>query len=211
MKERFSRLCGVAAPLPAANVDTGLLAPAQWARDNPNNLGDGLFMEWRFDTEGKRIDHFVLNRPRYEKAEILIAGPNFGCGSSRETAVWAMMRYGFRCIVASSYGEIFEDNCYQNGLLPVRLDQETVEHLMEALESLEAPVICVDLVKRLIEVPGSDPIVFAISADRRTALLEGLDETLILRAAEADIAAFEGRDQQVRPWIYERPRRGAGL
>lgn len=201
----FRRLEGLAVPMRQANIDTGLLAHSQYCRDHPDDLRGGLFRDWRFGDDGRPVADFILDRPRYAGAAAIVAGPNFGCGSSRETAVWALMQSGFRCVVASSFGDIFRDNCYQNGLLPVVLPPAQIERLMEALEQAGRPELSVDLGAQTVTGPGMEPLHFDIPPDRREALMEGLDETLLLGRSEAAFARFEAADRQARPWIYKRP------
>lgn len=202
--EKFTALRGIAAPLLIPNIDTGALCPTDWLRDNPNNLGPGMLMAWRYDATGADNPDFVLNRPRYRGARILIAGENFGCGSSREGAVQALLAEGFRCVIAPSFGDIFRDNCYQLGLLPIRFDGATVAALAATIEAAPEPILDVDLAAQMVTALGQAPLSFEIAADRRLALLEGLDETLVIRCLEADIAAFQARDAEQRPWIYAR-------
>jgi len=200
--EPFTRVCGTAAPILEPNIDTGLLAHSQWCRDHPRDLAPGLFRDWRFDAEGNPLPGFVLHQPRYRDCRILLGGANFGCGSSRETAVWALAAFGIRCVIAPSFGDIFRDNAYQNGLLPLALPAETVARLAAAVQAAPEPTLCVDLAAGVVEAPGMQPIAFSLPPDRRLALLEGLDETLLIRRSEAAIAAFQARDRAGRPWVY---------
>lgn len=199
----FIELTGIAVPMPWPNMDTGLLAHSQYCRDHPNDLRGGLFRDWRFDANGNENKDFILDRPRYSGAQIIVAGPNFGCGSSRETAVWALAQSGFRAVIASSFGDIFRDNAFQNGLLTVILDQVEIERIQSALDATKQPTMRVDLVGQRIAPPGLSEIHFEIEPDRRTAMLEGLDETMLVRRSNDKIEAFEIRDQELRPWIYE--------
>lgn len=198
---KFERLTAVAAPLMIANIDTGALAPSEWGRDNPNNLGPGLLLEMRQTPAGVACPDFVLNQSRYQGCAILLAGPNFGCGSSRETAVWALMQYGIVCVIAPSFGDIFRDNAYQNGLLPIELSATDVRSLATAMETAAAPLLTVDLETQTIDSPAG-VFSFSTPSDRRAALLEGLDETLWLRRCEEEIADFRRNDQLLRPWLY---------
>lgn len=202
--EKFTRVCGVAAPFMAADVNTDNIMPSIYNRDNPDNLGPGLFYNWRFLSPGVENPEFFLNLPRYRGAKILVAGENFGCGSSRENAVWGLTAYGVRCVIASSYGDIFRDNAFQNGLLPLILPRAQVDELAALLEKAEAPSLCVDLEHRRIEALDRAPISFELADDRRSALMEGLDETQLLLRNENEIAAFQRADRVRRPWIYER-------
>lgn len=200
--EAFTRLCGIAAPLLLANVNTDAMAPSHWGRDHPNNLGPGLFRDWRFDKSGAEVADFPLNNPRYRAARILLGGPNFGCGSARETAVWAAVGYGIRCVIAPSFGDVFRDNAFQNGLLCIDRPLRQVEALAAMVEAMDDPVLCIDLAAGTIEAGGRVIDGFSVPADRRAALLAGLDETMLLRGKEPAIAAFQAADAERRPWIY---------
>ncbi len=202
--KKFTRVCGIAAPMYIANIDTGKLGHGEWNRDHPEQPGGGLFLDWRLDANGQQDPEFILNRPRYKDCKVLVSGPNFGCGSSRETAVWALLDVGISCVIAPSFGDIFRDNSYQNGLLPIVLPDEEVLALVAYLEAAGVPKLCVDLETCRIEVPGRLPLAFSIAGDRRLALLEGLDETTLIHRSEPDIAAFEAADRLQRPWIYGR-------
>jgi 3-isopropylmalate/(R)-2-methylmalate dehydratase small subunit len=205
--EKVSVISGRAVPMPWPNIDTGLLAHSQYCRDHPNDLRGGLFRDWRFDAEGRENKDFILAQPRYEASKVIVAGPNFGCGSSRETAVWALMQSGFRAVIAASFGDIFRDNAFQNGLLTIMLQHAEVERLMAVLQNAPEPLIEVSLIDQTVEAPGVS-LHFDIAADRRAALLEGLDETLVIGRSEAKISAFQARDRIDRPWLYVRD--GAG-
>jgi 3-isopropylmalate/(R)-2-methylmalate dehydratase small subunit len=196
----FTILRGPAAPLLHDNINTDILMPSHWGRDHPDRLGEGLLRDWRFDAAGAERPDFILNDPRYRAVRILVAGRNFGCGSSRETAVWGLAGYGIRAVIAPSFGEIFRDNAFQNGILAIDQPEATVQAL--ALRLAETPVLTIDLLRCVIEQEGAAPLAFAIADDRRSALLEGLDETLLLRRFEADTAAFQRRDRLRRPWVY---------
>jgi 3-isopropylmalate/(R)-2-methylmalate dehydratase small subunit len=204
--ETFTRVCGIAMPLMIPNIDTDALAPGHWGRDHPDDLGGGLLLNWRNDKDGNPIADFPLNMPRYKDARILIAGANFGCGSSRETAVWSVLGYGFRCVIASSYSDIYPDNALQNGLLCVVLPADEVAALAASVEAMDEPFLCVDLGQRTIELDGRVIATFIISEDRRTSLMEGLDQTMLLRRKENAIAAFQAADARNRPWIYDVPK-----
>lgn len=200
----FTRVEGVAAPLFLADINTDILMPSNWNIAHPDRLGDGLMRLWRFDAEGREIAGFVLNEPRYQAPRFLIAGPNFGTGSSRETAVWALLQFGIRAVIAPNFGEIFEENAFQNGLLPIRLPLDVARQLAEQMETAARPELCIDLEKGRIETAEGHHISFDIAPDRRHALLQGLDATLVIRSFAADIAAFQEADRRLRPWIYAR-------
>jgi 3-isopropylmalate/(R)-2-methylmalate dehydratase small subunit len=201
--DKVSTISGVAVPMPWPNIDTGLLAHSQYCRDHPNDLRGGLFRDWRFDAAGNENKDFILAQPRYADSRIIVAAPNFGCGSSRETAVWALMQSGFRAVIAPSFGEIFRDNAFQNGLLTILLDHETINAMIAALQTAPEPLVDVDLPAQTVAGPGF-AVGFDIAPDRKAALLEGLDETALIGRSEAKIRAFEQCDIAIRPWIYDR-------
>lgn len=198
---------GVGAPLLRANVDTDAIIPSrELRRVSKTGLGDGLFAGWRYAHSGgtgrePKAD-FVLNRPEYAGASILLAGPNFGCGSSREHAVWALVDYGFRAVVAPSFGSIFQRNCYNNGLLAVVQPMETVQALADSVAPDPQRLrIRIDLAARLITDPRGNSHAFTIADDVQARLLEGLDEIeLILRNHGEDIARYRARRDAERPW-----------
>lgn len=201
--EQFVRLEGLAAPLLRPNVDTDVIIPSrEITSPSREGYGDKLFASWRYLEPDRRPDpSFVLNRAPFDRAEILIAGENFGCGSSREMAVWAIRQFGFRCVIAPSFGAIFRANCYRNGVLPVALPQATVEALAREAES-GALVLEVDLETCEVRAPGGRAYRFDAPAPEREMMLAGLDEIgLTLKRAEA-IAAFQARDRERRPWIW---------
>ena len=207
-----SVVSGRVAPLDRANVDTDQIIPKQFLKSiRRTGFGDYLFDGWRFLDEGdigmtpneRRINHqFVLNEPRYQGAQILLARDNFGCGSSREHAVWALMEYGFGCVIAPSFADIFFSNCFKNGLLPVVLDEEKVEELFQ-LSAGDAPLeLIVDLPSQRIGLADGRYFEFAIDADRKRTLLEGLDEINLTLAHRDRIEAFEAGHRARRPWLF---------
>ena len=200
----FTRLEAIAAPLRRVNIDTDAIIPSrEMKRVSKDGLGEGLFAGWRYTQPGSREENpgFVLNRPPYRRAEILLAGDNFGCGSSREHAVWALKEWGVRCIVAPSFGAIFAANCVRNGLLPLVLEDASIARLVERVESdPDNAKLAVDLEQQTIS--GGDDLTFDFQvnpADRRM-LLEGLDSIALTLRHEAEITAFERVDQDLRPW-----------
>jgi 3-isopropylmalate/(R)-2-methylmalate dehydratase small subunit len=202
--EKFTVLRGVAAPLMRTNIDTGTIIASVWMRSRSFDLGEKLFANWRYEADGTEKPDFVLNQLRYRTSRILISGPLFGCGSSREAAVWALMRFGIRCVIAPSFGEIFFDNALENGLLPVVLPEAETEALAAAVERAATPELTVDLPRcRVIDCEGRE-IPFALAAERRTALLDGLDETALILRYEAEIDAFRAADASARPWMHLR-------
>ncbi len=167
------------------------------------DLGAKLFADWRYAADGNE-KAVVLNQPRYRRSRILVAGKNFGCGSSREMAVWALMRFGIKCVIAPSFSDIFTENSFQNGLLPVVLSESAVESIAKLLEGTRAPELTVDLTQCRVDLPDGQSLVFSISDERRTAMLEGLDELGQLLRYKDRIDAFQSQDRQARPWIYNR-------
>jgi len=200
--EKFTVLQGIAAPLLRTNVDTGSIIASVWLRSRSIDLGAKLFNDWRYDLDGNENPDFVLNRPRYRNCRILLSGPYFGCGSSREGAVWALMRYGIRCVIAPSYGEIFFDNACQNGLLPIVLPEAGIERIAATLESASSPAMTVSLIERVIVAPDATRYSFEIADDRRMALIEGLDETSLILRYAGDIAAYCTDAAAKRPWLH---------
>lgn len=201
--EAFHTLAAVAAPLDRANVDTEVIIPiARLIANQRGRLGPYCFEPWRVDANGDAVPSFFINDPRYRGARILVAGENFGCGSSREMAVWALWDLGIRVVIAQSFGDIFRANCFQNGLLPITLSGADVARLMREIASAPEPRMVVDLAAGRITTPLRGAIAFTIDAERRDALLEGLDEVGMTLRLVDDIDAFERRDRTARPWAY---------
>jgi 3-isopropylmalate/(R)-2-methylmalate dehydratase small subunit len=204
--ESFTRLTGASASLPQANVDTDIIFPARFLLITAKKgLGKYAFYEWRYEPSGAERPDFVLNQPAFRGAEILVTGENFGCGSSREQAPWALRDLGVRCIIATSFGEIFYGNCFQNGILPVVAPEADLVGLhADAAQGLP---ITVDLVRQEVIRPGGngEVISFDLEPWRRDALLNGWDEVdIILNTSAGDIAAFETTQRQASPWLYDR-------
>ncbi len=197
--EKFNTHSGIAAPLYQANINTDVIIPIKrlvgTARDG---LGRYAFEPWRFHDDGSENPEFVLNQADYRNASILIAGANFGCGSSREGAVWALADFGFRCVIAPSFGGIFYGNCLQSGLLPVVLPEDQVRRLIAGSNFLN-----IDLEARLVISKGAAPLPFEIDDARRTKLMQGLDDIGMTLRRGAEITDFQDRDRQVRPWIWQ--------
>jgi 3-isopropylmalate/(R)-2-methylmalate dehydratase small subunit len=199
--EKFDHLTGVAAPLPMINVDTDMIIPKQFLKTiKRTGLGKSLFYEMRYDGEGRENPDFVLNKPAYRNARILIAGANFGCGSSREHAPWAIMDFGIRCVVAPSFADIFYNNCFKNGILPIVLPQSEIDKLLDDASRGANATITVDLEKQEIRGPDGGVIHFDIDPFRKKCLLEGLDDIGLTLQKQDNIAAFETRLQTARPW-----------
>ena len=198
--EKFTALTGIAAPLDIINVDTDMIIPKQFLKTiQRSGLGKNLFDEMRYTPDGEEIADFVLNQPAYREAEILIAGDNFGCGSSREHAPWALLDFGIRCIIAPSFADIFYNNCFKNGILPIVLPQEDVDKLMDDAKRGANATISIDLENQTINGPDGGTIAFEVDAFRKTCLLEGLDDIgLTLQKGEA-IDTYEA-DLDAQPW-----------
>ena len=201
--QKFTSLTGVAAPLPMMNVDTDMIIPKQFLKTiKRTGLGKNLFDEMRYTPDGKEIPDFVLNKAQYRKAQILVAGPNFGCGSSREHAPWALLDFGIRCVIAPSFADIFYNNCFKNGILPIKLPQEEVDKLMDDASRGANAIISVDLEKQEIRGPDGGCIRFEIDAFRKHCLLNGLDDIgLTLQDADS-IRAYEAKRAAEAPWVF---------
>ena len=199
--QKFTKLTGVAAPFPLRNVDTDMIIPKQFLKTiKRTGLGKALFYELRYDQSGKEIPDFVLNKPQYRSAEILVTGENFGCGSSREHAPWALLDFGFRCVIAPDFADIFFNNCFQNGILAIKLPQEQVDKLMDDAERGANATLSVDLEAQEIRGPDGGVIRFDIDPFRKHCLLNGLDNIGLTMEKEQAIKAFESRDAVARPW-----------
>ncbi len=199
----FTLLTGPAAPLMQANIDTDVIIRIErLTQGDPARLGDYAFEALRYGPDGTDDPDFVLNQAKFRGAPILLAGPNFGCGSSREGAVTALAALGLRCIIAESFGDIFFGNCFQNGLLPVRLPEAAVLQMAAEAQDLAEP-FTIDLHRRAVVSPGGTEHGFAIDELRRTALLEGLDDIGLTLKHAGDIAAWQTADRQARPWVWD--------
>ncbi len=200
--EKFDRLEGVAAPLPMVNVDTDMIIPKQYLKTiKRTGLGTHLFDEMRYDENGNEKPTFVLNREPYRRSVILIADDNFGCGSSREHAPWALQDFGIRCVIAPGFAEIFSGNCVNNGILTIVLDSDLVHQLMEDAEGGDNTRFSVDLETQTITRPNGEAISFEIEPARKHRLLSGLDPIGISLQKEPEIAAYESRAAEERPWL----------
>ena len=198
----FTTLTGVAAPMPLVNIDTDMIIPKQFLKTiKRTGLGKNLFDEMRYADNGNEIPDFVLNQPAWRKAEILVAGDNFGCGSSREHAPWALLDFGIRCVIAPSFADIFFNNCFKNGILPITLPQDQVDMLMEDAKKGANARMTVDLEAQTITTSDGQVIAFDIEPFRKHCLLNGLDDIgLTLEKANA-IDSFEAGAAQSRPWV----------
>ncbi len=201
--ERFTTLTGIAAPMPLVNIDTDMIIPKQFLKTiKRTGLGANLFDEMRFDREGNEIADFVLNQPAYREAEILVAGDNFGCGSSREHAPWALLDFGIRCVISTSFADIFYNNCFKNGILPIALPQEEVDKLMDDAERGANAVITVNLEDQTITGPDGGTISFDVDPFKKHCLLNGLDDIgLTIEGSAAAIDAYEENLATTRPWV----------
>jgi 3-isopropylmalate/(R)-2-methylmalate dehydratase small subunit len=200
--EKFINLTGVAAPLPIINVDTDMIIPKQYLKTiKRTGLGSALFAEMRYDETGAENPDFVLNKPAYRQARIVVAGDNFGCGSSREHAPWALLDFGIRCVISTSFADIFYNNCFKNGILPVVVTPEQLALLMDDAERGANATITVDLESQTIRGPDGGVIHFDIDPARKQVLLEGLDDIAATLKHDQEIAGFEQRVEAQRPWI----------
>lgn len=200
--EKFTKITGVAAPMPLINIDTDMIIPKLFLKTiKRSGLGKNLFDEMRFDDDGNEIPDFVLNQPAYRNAQILIAGDNFGCGSSREHAPWALLDFGIRVVIATSFADIFYNNCFKNGILPIILPQEDVDKLMEDASRGANAVVSVDLENQVITGPDGGSIVFEVDAFKRHCLLNGLDDIGLTLQKADKIEAFEKDYGAAMPWV----------
>ncbi|MEO8953923.1 MAG: 3-isopropylmalate dehydratase small subunit [Ktedonobacteraceae bacterium] len=202
--EPFTTLTGLVAPLDRTNVNTDEITPARFLKTiKRTGFGPALFANWRYigNTREPNPD-FVLNKPRYQGASILLAGDNFGCGSSREHAPWAIREYGFRCIIAPSFADIFYNNCFNNGILPTTFDVATVEGLMAEAEATEGYTLTVDLAAQTVTTPSQRVLRFEIDGFRKSSLLSGLDNVGWTLSHKDEIAAYEERRKQEAPWVF---------
>ncbi|MEQ9606608.1 MAG: 3-isopropylmalate dehydratase small subunit [Kiloniellaceae bacterium] len=199
--DKFTTLTGVAAPLPLVNIDTDMIIPKQFLKTvQRTGLAKGLFYEMRFDENGAPKEGFVLDQPAYKSTRILVAGENFGCGSSREHAPWALLDAGIRCVIAPSFADIFYNNCFKNGILPIVLPQEQVDLLMDDASRGANAVVTVDLEKQQITGPDGGTITFDIDPFRKHCLLNGLDDIGLTLQKDAKIGAFEDARKVSQPW-----------
>jgi 3-isopropylmalate/(R)-2-methylmalate dehydratase small subunit len=199
--DKFTQLTGVAAPLPMINVDTDKIIPKQYLKTiERKGLGKGLFDEMRYKPDGSENPDFVLNKPAYRKASILVAGENFGCGSSREHAPWALLDFGIRCVIAPSFADIFYNNCFKNGILPVVLPQQEIDKLMDDAQKGANAILTVDLEKQEITRPDGEKIRFEIEPFRKHCLVNGLDDIGLTMEKGAAIERFEAKRKTAQPW-----------
>jgi 3-isopropylmalate/(R)-2-methylmalate dehydratase small subunit len=202
--QKFTTLTGVAAPMPMINIDTDMLVPKQFLKTiTRSGLGKALFFEMRYADDGSERPDFVLNKREYRATQILIAGDNFGCGSSREHAPWALQDFGIRAVIAPSFADIFNGNCYKNGMLPIVLPQEQIDILMKDAEGDNTRVLTIDLLAQKIIRANGESFSFEINPSTKHQLVEGLDEIGQTLQRNDEIASFEQRQGQSQPWLWE--------
>jgi 3-isopropylmalate/(R)-2-methylmalate dehydratase small subunit len=200
--EKFTTLTGVAAPLKIINVDTDMIIPKQYLKTiKRTGLGKGLFSEQRYKDDGSENPDFVLNKPAYRQAKILVAGDNFGCGSSREHAPWALADFGIRCVISTSFGDIFYNNCFKNGILPIRVSHEELDKLFDDADRGANATLTVDLEKQEIRGPDGGTIKFELDAFRKHCMLNGLDDIGLTMQKKPSIDTFEAKERVERPWL----------
>ncbi|HCL65818.1 MAG TPA: 3-isopropylmalate dehydratase small subunit [Rhizobium sp.] len=199
--EKFEKLTGVAAPLPVVNIDTDMIIPKDYLKTiKRTGLGKGLFAEARYLEDGSPNPDFILNKPAYQNAKILVAGDNFGCGSSREHAPWALLDFGIRCVISTSFADIFYNNCFKNGILPIVVSPENLEKLMDDASRGSNAVLTVDLEAQEITGPDGGTIKFDIDAFKRHCLLNGLDDIGLTLEKATSIDRFEKANAVSHPW-----------
>ena len=200
--DKFTTLTGIAAPMPLVNIDTDMIIPKQFLKTiHRSGLGKNLFDEMRYNADGTENPDFVLNKPAWRGAEIIVAGDNFGCGSSREHAPWALKDFGIRSVISTSFADIFYNNCFQNGILPVVLPQDAVDALMRDAGHGANARITVDLERQVVTGADGTEYPFRIDPHRRHNMLEGLDDIGLTLAKSAEIGGYEQRIAQSQPWV----------
>ena len=200
--DKFTTLEGVAAPLKIINVDTDMIIPKQYLKTiKRTGLGKGLFSEQRYKDDCSENPDFVLNKPSYRKAKILVAGDNFGCGSSREHAPWALGDFGIRCIISTSFGDIFYNNCFKNGILPIRVSHEELDKLFDDADRGSNATLTIDLENQEIRGPDGGAIKFEIDPFRKHCMLNGLDDIGLTMQKSKSIDVFEAKEKAERPWL----------
>ena len=201
--DKFTHLTGVAAPLPIINIDTDMIIPKQYLKTiKRTGLGTALFSEMRYNDDGSENPDFVLNKPAYRHATIIVAGDNFGCGSSREHAPWALLDYGIRAVISTSFADIFYNNCFKNGILPIALPKEQIAKLFDDAERGANAIITIDLEKQEITGPDGGRLHFDIEPFRKHCLLNGLDDIGLTLQKAAAIDSYETRQRAAQPWLW---------
>ena len=199
--DKFTKLTGIAAPMPLVNIDTDMIIPKQFLKTiKRSGLGVNLFDEMRYTLDGKEIPEFVLNQPAYRQAQIIVAGENFGCGSSREHAPWALLDFGIRCVISTSFADIFYNNCFKNGILPIVMPQEVVDVLMEDAKKGANARQTVDLEAQTVTTSDGRVFAFDVDAHRKDCLINGLDDIGLTMVKVKAIDSFEQKAATLRPW-----------
>ncbi len=200
--QKFETLTGVAAPLPIENIDTDMIIPKQYLKTiHRTGLGKGLFSEMRYQDDSSPNPDFVLNKPAYKDVKILVAGDNFGCGSSREHAPWALLDYGIRCVISTDFADIFYNNCFKNGVLPIRVSPDVLAMLMDDAGRGANAILSIDLPNQEIRGPDGGVVKFEIDPFRKHCLLEGLDDIGLTLVETPAIDSFEARSKTSHPWL----------
>ena len=200
--DKFTTLTGIAAPMPLVNIDTDMIIPKQFLKTiHRSGLGKNLFDEMRFNPDGSEIADFVLNQPAYRDSQIIVAGDNFGCGSSREHAPWALLDFGIRCVISTSFADIFYNNCFKNGILPIVLPQDAVDALMEDARKGANARITVDLETQTVTSSDGQSFGFEMDPFRKHCLLNGLDDIGLTMEKSSKIDGYETQMAQSRPWV----------
>jgi 3-isopropylmalate/(R)-2-methylmalate dehydratase small subunit len=200
--EKFTVLEGVAAPMKMRNIDTDRIIPKQYLKTiKRTGLGKGLFAEMRYNADGSENPDFVLNKPAYRNAKVIVAGDNFGCGSSREHAPWALLDYGIRCVISTSFADIFYNNCFKNGVLPIKVSPEDLEKLFDDADRGANATLTIDLVRQEIRGPDGGMVKFDIDPFRKHCLLNGLDDIGLTMVKADKISSFEENAKASRPWV----------
>jgi 3-isopropylmalate/(R)-2-methylmalate dehydratase small subunit len=200
--EKFTKLTGVAAPMPMINIDTDMIIPKQFLKSiKRTGYAEQLFFELRYDDDGKEIEDFVLNKPAYRDSKIIVAGENFGCGSSREHAPWALLDFGIRCVISESFADIFYNNCFKNGILPIKLPKEDIDKLMEDAERGSNATVTIDLENQEITGPDGGTIKFDLHPFLKECLINGLDDIALTMKKAEKIDSYEAKQQAAQPWL----------
>lgn len=200
--EKFTKLSGTAAPMPLVNIDTDMIIPKVFLKTiKRSGLGVNLFDEMRYDRDGNEIEDFVLNKPQYRDAQILVAGDNFGCGSSREHAPWALLDFGIRCVISTSFADIFYNNCFKNGILPIVVSPDDHAKLLDDAERGANATLTIDLAEQTITGPDGGEVAFEVDAHKKHCLLNGLDDIGLTLEKATSIDAFETKQAAERPWV----------
>ncbi len=201
--QKFNQLTGVAAPLPMINIDTDKIIPKQFLKTiKRTGLGKSLFHEVRYKDDGSENPDFVLNKPAYRKAQILVAGDNFGCGSSREHAPWALLDFGIRCIISTSFADIFYSNCFKNGILPIKVSKEDLDKLMDDANRGANATLSIDLEAQTIKGPDGGTIAFELDPFKKHLLLNGLDDIGLTEQKAGKIESYEDKQRAAQPWLH---------